>query len=63
MKRFVYYWTDGRDWGMDYWNAPNFRTAKTQIFKAYKTELKEIKGFQILFIAEIKYEEEQMFEW
>lgn len=61
MKRFVYYFVDNRDgmneWGMDYWNAPNFRTAKKELFKAYKEELKT-GLFSFVFIAEIKYEED-----
>lgn len=61
MKRFVLYYVDNRngmnDWGMDYWSAPNFRTVKKELFKAYRKELRT-GLFHFIFIAEIKYEEE-----
>ena len=62
MKRFVYeYYTnyeylDG--WGIEYWNAVNYREAKKGIFEAYKDEIEQNPNFKITMIAEIKYEVE-----
>lgn len=60
MKRFVYeYYTDYEyldGWGIDFYEAENYRTAKKEIFELYKDEMKNNKNFKIVMIAEIKYE-------
>ena len=61
MKKYTYYTRDDKtgDFEIGYWNATNYRTAKKEIFDYYKFIMLKNKDFHIIFIAEIKYEEEE----
>ena len=55
MRKYIYEWenTVTYDWGLDYWFAKNYRTAKKELTDTYKDDLDII----IKFIAEIRYED------